>query len=82
MLQPFGVIKTEIILEVETAPEQNEIINHFIFEGKYYIYVYTLKKSTPLFNRIKNHLEITERIEYKIAFNAKMYRLKQMNDAT
>ena len=30
-----------------------------------------LKKCNPLFNRIKNRLKITERIENEIAFKAK-----------
>ena len=74
LLQPFGVTnltKSEIILGVETTPEQNEIINHIILEVKYYIYVCKLEKCDPLFNRIKNRLKITERIENEIAFKAK-----------
>ena len=74
LLQPFGVTnltKSEIILGVETTPEQNEIINHIILEVKYYIYVCKLEKCNPLFNRIKNRLKITERIENEIAFKAK-----------
>ena len=74
LLQPFGVTnltKSEIILGVETTPEQNEIINHIILEVKYYIYVCKLEKCNPLFNRIKNRLQITERIENEIALKAK-----------
>ena len=66
LLHDFGVpnlTKSEIILGVETTPEQNEIINHIILEVKYYIYVCKLEKCDPLFNRIKNHLKVTEHIE-------------------
>ncbi len=66
--------KSEIILGVETTPEQNEIINHIILEVKYYIYVCKLEKCNPLFNRIKNRLKITERIENEIAFKVKKIR--------
>ena len=76
LLQPFArdvinLTTSEISLGVETTPEQNEIINHIILEVKYYIYVRNLEKSIPLFNRIKNRLKITKRVEYEIAFKAK-----------
>ena len=35
------------------------------------MYVYKLEKCIPLFNRIRNRLKITERIENEIAFKAK-----------
>ena len=74
LLQPFCVTnltKSEIILGVETTPEQNEIINNIILEVKYYIYVCKLEKYNPLFYRIKNRLKITEHIENEIAFKTK-----------
>ena len=66
-----NLTKTEIIIGVETTSEQNEIISHNIFEVKYYIYVCKLEKCNPLFNRIKNRLKITERIENEIALKGK-----------
>ena len=74
LLQPFGVTnltKSEIILGVETTPEQNEIINHIILEVKYYIYVCKLEKRNPSFDKIKNRLKITESIEKQIAYKTK-----------
>ena len=86
LLQPFGVTnltKSEIILGVETTPEQNEIINHIILEVKYYIYVCKLEKCNPSFNRIKNRLKTTQHIEYEIALKAKKnYRDMHINGIT
>ena len=56
LLQPFGVTnltKSEIILGVETTPEQNEIINHIILEVKYYIYVCKLENATHCSTEVK-----------------------------
>ena len=57
LLQPFGVTnltKSEVILGIFTADQQNSVINHIILETKYFIYVCMLEKCKPLFSRLKN----------------------------